>query len=222
MLTTCVLDNINSMLHRSVFAVVWAGLICLGSDALSLGQSAGDHLTPGTILVASEKLGDPNFAETVILITRRDADGGTMGVVLNHPTDVTLAKAFPQMHGNSDLVYDGGPVSPDAVQALLRSTAKPETAEHIAGDVYSVVRKALLEKSISEHLPNSKFRVFLGYAGWGPGQLENEVRLGAWTTLRGVKYVFDSDPGSLWERLNRDSHSQVAQDRAAPKATAAR
>jgi putative transcriptional regulator len=180
-------------------------LICV-----SFGQNAEERLAPGTILVASEKLSDPNFAETVVLITHHDPDGGTMGVVLNRPTETTLAKAFPRLHANADLVYDGGPVGPDAVQALLRSATKPDTAEHIVGDLYSVIRKVLLEKSISDHVPGSKFRVYLGYVGWGPGQLENEVRLGAWTTVHGIKYVFDSNPDSLWDRLNRESHSQVA------------
>ena len=205
------------MLGRCAFPVVCVLLLCVASRSSSFGQNAEEHLAAGTILVASEKLGDPNFAETVVLITRRDADGGTMGVVLNRPTDTTLAKAFPQLHANMDLVYDGGPVGPDAVQALLRSTTKLDTAEHIVGDLYSVIRKVLLEKSISEHVPGSKFRVYLGYAGWGPGQLENEVRLGAWTTVHGIKYVFDSNPESLWDRLNRESHSQVARERSLPQ-----
>jgi putative transcriptional regulator len=178
----------------------------------AFAQSGAEQLAPGTLLVASDKLGDPNFAETVVFVIRRDRDEGTMGVVLNRPLDITLAKAFPQVHANSDPVYEGGPVSPDAVQALLRTNEKAENAERIAADIYSVTRKASLEKSIADHMPGTKFRVYLGYAGWGPGQLENEMRQGAWTTTHGAKYVFDSDPASLWQRLNRDSQSQVARD----------
>ncbi len=186
--------------------------IVLSALSLSaLGQTGTERLAVGTMLLASEKLGDPNFAETVVLIVHRDSDGGTLGVVLNRPLDTTLAKAFPQLHGASDPIYEGGPVSPDAVQALLRTSEKPDAAEHVAADIYAVATKALLEKSISDRLPSSKFRVYFGYAGWGPGQLENEVRLGAWTTVRSAKYVFDGDPKSLWDRLNRDAHSQLAQ-----------
>ncbi len=180
---------------------------------VALFQDSADRLNPGTILVATEKLNDPNFAETVVLIVHHDDDGGIMGVVLNRPMDVTLAKAFPQMHGSSDPVYDGGPVSPDALQALLRTSEKPDKAERLFADIYSVIHKTLLEKSINDRLPSSRFRVFLGYAGWGPGQLENEVRLGAWLPLHGTpKYVFDADPLTLWDRLNRESHTQVAQN----------
>ncbi len=184
-------------------------VLCLAAF-LEFAGNGSDTLAPGTLLVASDKLGDPNFAETVVLITRRDATEGTMGVVLNRPMHVTLAKAFPSLKANSDPVYEGGPVSPDAVQALLRTSTKPADAERIAADIYSVARKALLEKSITDRLPSEKFRVYLGYAGWGPSQLENEIREGAWTTTRGARYVFDSEPASLWPRLKRDAESQIA------------
>jgi putative transcriptional regulator len=177
---------------------------------LQFAESGSEALAPGTLLVASDKLGDPNFAETVVFIMRRDSIEGTLGVVLNRPMELTLAKAFPSLRANSDPVYEGGPVSPDAVQALLRSSTKPADAERITADVYSVAHKELLEKSITDHVPHEKFRVYLGYAGWGPGQLENEIRQGAWTPMRGVRYVFDSEPASLWPRLKRDSESQVA------------
>ena len=205
--------TIISMPRRFAFAALFSGLICLGSLFLAGGQSTGERITPGMILVAGEKLGDPHFAESVVLITRCEADGGTMGVILNRPMDLTVAKAFPQMHGSADPVYDGGPVSPDTVQALLRTPEKLENAEHVLADIYSVTRKAQLEKSINERLAKSEFRVYLGYAGWGPGQLENELRIGAWSTVRGAKYVFDNEPGSLWQRLDRDSHSQLALNR---------
>ncbi len=178
--------------------------------SFAFGQTESEHLAAGTILVASEKLSDPNFAQTVILITRRESDGGIMGLVLNRPLNITLAKAFPQLHAGTDPVYEGGPVSPDAVLALLKSADKPETAELITADIYSVIRKNLLEKSIADHLGSSKFRVYLGYAGWGPGQLENELRLGAWTIIHSPKYVFDAKPESLWDRLNRDLHTNLA------------
>ncbi len=198
------------MASRFSFLTLTA-LICLAHAAAQTTPIS--PLTPGTILVASEKLTDPHFAYTVVLITRHEPSGEIMGVILNRPMDLSVAKAFPQMHGSNDPVFDGGPVSEEAVQALLRAPDKPDTAEHIVADIYSVVRKALLEKSIGDKMPLSKFRVYLGYAGWGPGQLENEVRLGAWTTTRGAKYVFDAKPSTLWDRLNAENHSQLALNR---------
>jgi putative transcriptional regulator len=200
------------MARRTSLLLPTICLLLIASLAAVAQLPSTDRLSAGAILVATEKLNDPHFAYTVVLITRHEANGEIMGVILNRPMDLTVAKAFPQMRGasNTDTVFDGGPVSSDAVQALLRSPDKPATADHILADIYSVARKALLEKSINDHLPNSKFRVYLGYAGWGRGQLENEVRLGAWTTVHGAKYVFDPQPASLWDRLNRDSHSQLA------------
>jgi putative transcriptional regulator len=197
------------MLSRMLLAAGLSAIIGVAA-LLQFAQSGSEALAPGTLLIASDKLGDPNFAETVVFIIRRDSIEGTLGVVLNRPMELTLAKAFPSLRANSDPVYEGGPVSPDAVQALLRSSTKPGDAERITSDVYAVAHKALLEKSITEHVPHAKFRVYLGYAGWGPGQLENEIRQGAWTTMHGVRYVFDQEPASLWPRLKRDSESQVA------------
>jgi putative transcriptional regulator len=199
------------IVNRLLLCAFLSSLICLATLLLAGAGNNIQRLTPGTLLVASDKLGDPNFAETVILITRRDENEGTLGLVLNRQADITLAKAFPKLHANADPVYEGGPVSPDAVQGLLRSGSKPDDAEQVVGSIYSVVHKALLEKSISSHLAAAKFRVYLGYAGWGPGQLENEIRQGAWTTAYGTQYVFDSEPDSLWDRLNRDTQSQLAQ-----------
>jgi putative transcriptional regulator len=193
-------------------AAVLSTITCVAALLWEFARTGSEALAPGTLLVASDKLGDENFAETVVFITRRDANEGTMGVVLNRPMDMTLARAFPGLRAGVDPVYEGGPVSPDAVQALLRASTKPADAERVAGDVYSVAHKALLEKLIVDRLASEKFRVYLGYAGWGPGQLENEIRQGAWTTTHGVKHVFDSDPASLWQRLKRDAESQVAEE----------
>jgi putative transcriptional regulator len=196
---------------RRLSLVLLAALICL---VQALAQTTPiDPLTPGTIVVASEKLTDPHFAYTVVLITRHEPNGEIMGVILNRPMDLSIAKAFPQMHGSNDPVFDGGPVSEEAVQALLRTSDKPDTAQHILADVYSVARKALLEKSINDKIPVSKFRVYLGYAGWGPSQLENELRLGAWTVVHGSKYIFDAKPSTLWDRLNAETHSLLALNR---------
>ena len=192
---------------KAMFRVLGlASLIC----SVPLVWSGQEPLVPGTLLVASDRLGDPNFAETVVFITQRDADEGTMGLILNRPADTTLKRAFPSLRASSDPIYEGGPVAPDAVHALLKSSEKVEGAERIAGDVYQVSHKAALERMIGERVASNKFRVYLGYAGWGRGQLENEVRQGAWITLRAAKYVFDNEPASLWDRLIRDSQNQIA------------
>lgn len=187
-----------------------------GPDQGSRFQVAQDgpqqKLSVGSILVANEKLGDPNFAESVVLVLQRDEQEGTLGIVINRRSDVPLSKLFPDIkHASSDPIYLGGPVGIRTAQALLRLPSKTDDATPVSGDVYVTASKKLIEKSVASGAQASKFRLFLGYAGWAPGQLEAEIRLGAWSILRGQsKIIFDGEPDSLWQRLNRETHWQMA------------
>jgi len=203
---------------RVVLVGVVAAATCLGALRPGFGKLRGaqygveEHLGVGSLLVASEKLGDPNFAESVVLVIEHDEEKGTLGVVINRRSEISLARAFPDIEGASaDPVYVGGPVSLTAVQALLRQPSEPAEARRVSGEVYATGSKDVIEKYIRSHASPSKFRLYAGYAGWAPGQLEAEVRIGAWTVLANrSKLVFDTDPDSLWSRLTRESHMQVA------------
>jgi putative transcriptional regulator len=170
------------------------------------------QLSVGDILIANEKLGDPNFAESVVLIVQYDDDEGTVGIIINRQTDIPVSKIFPKTkHASHDLAYMGGPVAITAVQALMRLPDQTGQATRVMADVFITGAKELLEKSVASHLDASKFRVYLGYAGWAPGQLEAEIQLGAWSVVgRDPKIVFDGDPDSLWSRLIHESHMQTA------------
>ncbi len=173
---------------------------------------AGQELSEGSILVANEKLSDPNFSRTVVLIVKFDEGNGAEGMVLNRQTEITISKLFPKSKRTAnDPVYQGGPVEVTGAQALIRLTASADNAAHVMGDVYLTGNKDLIDKSINSETEASKFRLYLGYAGWGPGQLEAEIRLGAWTVMTGnSKIVFDPHPDSLWLRLNHDSRMRIA------------
>jgi putative transcriptional regulator len=166
----------------------------------------------GRVLVASEKLGDPNFRESVVLIIRFDPEKGTLGLMINRRSKVPLTRIFPEVNGaKADPVYLGGPVELSTVQALIRSPSKSGDAVHILGDVYATASKDLIEKSITSGTGPSTFHVYLGYAGWAPDQLEAEMELGAWSVLKTTPdEVFDEDPDSLWSRLSRKAESQIA------------
>jgi putative transcriptional regulator len=172
------------------------------------GQDAG----LGKILIAKAGLPDPNFADTVVLIVQYDEDKGAVGLILNRRTDVPLSKVFPDVKGaKDDPVFEGGPVETETGQALLRSRVKVEGATHILGDVYASGSKDLIEKSVAAGTTASAFRLYIGYGGWGPGQLEREIAAGGWTVLRGTAaIVFDDEPGSLWQRLQHDSETRIA------------
>jgi putative transcriptional regulator len=183
------------------------------ADFLPVQFKNAQGLRAGQVLVASRKLGDPNFAKTVILLVRYDAQG-VLGLVLNHRTDVPLSRvldSFKAAKDRSDPVYLGGPLETPAVFALLQSPAKPEGAEHIFGGVYLINSRPLFEQTISAQPKPDAFHVYLGYAGWTRGQLRQEVELGAWFVFPAeAGIVFNADPGALWPEMIRKTEMQVA------------
>ncbi len=176
------------------------------------GQNA--VLAPGKLLVASRELGDPNFAESVILVVNYDDEDGALGLIVNRRTEMPLARVLRELKsakGRTDPIYLGGPVEAGGVLAILRTSSPPEDARRLFGDVYLITSKDLLEKTLSAGVDSSRFHVFLGYAGWGPGQLEHEIELRSWHILPAdVGSVFDSDPETVWPRLIKRTDLRIA------------
>lgn len=173
-----------------------------------------DDLAVGKLLVASRDLGDPNFAKTVILLVRYGEDQGSVGMVVNKRTDVPIQKLFQDLKeakGRTDPVYIGGPVELNTVMALLKTSNKPEGAAKVFGDVYLIASRDLLTQTLASSAEATVFHVYVGYAGWGPGQLEHEVELGAWHIMRAdAATVFHADPDSVWPRMIQRTETQIA------------
>jgi putative transcriptional regulator len=167
---------------------------------------ADEDLTEGAILVADRKLKDPHFAQTVVLIVRY-AEQGTVGLVLNRPSDVPVSELLAGVRAaraRQDAAFTGGPVEPMSVLALLRSHDGPKGALRVAGDIWAILDQDLLKDTLSAHTGSDDLRFYVGYAGWGPGQLESEMDAGAWRLIRGsAETVFDAKPDSLWDRVVR-------------------
>jgi len=172
-----------------------------------------DDLGAGKLLVASRTLGDPNFAETVVLLVRSDADG-VIGLILNRRTSIPLSRVLQQFEAakdRSDPVYLGGPVETQAVLALLRSTNKLDGAEQVLKGVSLISTKTSFEKVIVNRPDSGIFHVYLGYAGWSNDQLRSEVKRGSWFIFQGeARTVFDSDPHSLWREMIQRTELQSA------------
>src|SRR6516164_7931303 len=170
-------------------------------------------LGPGKLLVASRELGDPNFAETVILLVHYDAES-VVGLMLNRRTHLPISRVLAEIKPAKDLsdpVYLGGPVETPTVFALLRSTDKLEGAEHVFGGVYWISTKAALEKTISSRPDPATFHVYLGYAGWTPDQLKTEIRLGGWFIFQADnETVFNANPRSLWNEMIKKTELKMA------------
>jgi len=177
-------------------------------------------LMPGALLVASRGLGDPNFFHTVILLVHHDADGA-MGLVLNRRTDVPIGRIFESLEAARDHtapVFMGGPVALTGAQALVRSSSAIADGRRLVGDVYVLGSREALTRRLAGAIDADRFRLYLGYAGWGPGQLEDEVDDDAWHIFEAsAGIVFDADPGTLWLRQIRRTDVQMVSAPAPPR-----
>jgi len=180
-----------------------AAVLC--ATGIASGQSTHvKDLRVGKLLVAARDLPDPDFAQSVILLVHYDHEGA-VGLMLNRRTRATISRVIQDLDTGkrgSDPIYVGGPVEMSVVMGLLKSQQKPEEADSVLSDVYLVSTKALLQKSLAGSSGPSDLRLYLGYCGWGGGQLENEMQAGGWWIFDAdVGVVFDPDPGSIWSRF---------------------
>ena len=170
-------------------------------------------LGAGKLLVASRSLRDPNFAQTVVLLVKYD-ERGALGLILNRRTNVPLSQVLDLQaaKNRSAPIYLGGPVDPSAVFGLYQSPVKINNAENIFSGLYLISDKDLFEKVLSSRPAPNVFHVYLGYAGWAPGQLQAEVESGAWYVFPAeTAAVFNSDPNSLWSKMIEETQWRQAQ-----------
>ncbi|MFD1831836.1 MULTISPECIES: YqgE/AlgH family protein [Streptomyces] len=166
----------------------------------------------GRLLVATPALTDPNFDRTVVLLLDHDEEG-SLGIVLNRPTPVDVGdvlEPWAALAGEPGVVFQGGPVSLDAALgvAVIPGGEGPLGWRRVHGAIGLVDLEAPPELLAAEL---GSLRIFAGYSGWGPGQLENELEEGAW-------YVVESEPGDvsapdphrLWRAVLRRQRSELA------------
>ncbi|MGW2256996.1 YqgE/AlgH family protein [Streptomyces sp. NPDC001780] len=166
----------------------------------------------GRLLVATPALADPNFARAVVLLLDHDGEG-SLGVVLNRPTPVDVGEILApwgELAGEPGVVFQGGPVSLDSALglAVIPGGDGPLGWRRVYGAI-GLVDLDTPPELIARAL--GSLRIFAGYAGWGPGQLESELREGAW-------YVVESEPGDvssprpegLWRAVLRRQRGKLA------------
>jgi putative transcriptional regulator len=154
----------------------------------------GDSLK-GSLLVATPALVDPNFRRTVVLVAEH-GEAGAMGVVLNRPSETAVAEAVPELvslAGDEEPVFVGGPVAVDSLLALAEVEEPDEELELVVGAVAFVQ---------DPEVPALRGRIFVGYAGWSPGQIEAEVDEESWVVVPAEPDdVFSDDPDGLWRSV---------------------
>jgi putative transcriptional regulator len=155
----------------------------------------------GKLLVATELVQGELFAKTVVLLLHYD-ETGAFGLVVNRPTDVKpgeLLEDDEAIAGYSGTLFWGGPVHMDSLRALLLTDDPPADAEKIIESVYLVSFEDAVEQAPADP---AALRLFIGYAGWAPGQLDYEMARGSWRVLPATgELVFAEAPEKLWERL---------------------
>lgn len=158
--------------------------------------------TAGRLLIASPLIGDPNFDRSVILMIEH-SDEGALGVVLNNPSDTAVAEMLPDwapLATGPSVFFFGGPVSPESVIGLGRmapgTAPADEGTQFVVGNV-TTIDLHLTPDSSAGHI--EQVRLFAGYSGWGPGQLDAELALDAWFVVDADDNdVFNTEPGELW------------------------
>ncbi|WP_190020518.1 YqgE/AlgH family protein [Streptomyces hiroshimensis] len=178
----------------------------------------------GRLLVATPALADPNFDRAVVLLLDHDEEG-SLGVILNRPTPVGVAdilESWAALAGEPGVVFQGGPVSLDSALgvAVVPGEGNDKAgAPAVAGDgplgwrrVHGAIGLVDLEAP-PELLAAAlgSLRIFAGYAGWGPGQLEDELVEGAWYVVESEPGdVSSPDPSQLWRAVLRRQRNELA------------
>ena len=170
---------------------------------------------PGRLLVAAPVLTEPTFSRTVVLLLDHDEEG-SLGLVLNRPSRVPIGAVLPQWDGRttaSDVLFTGGPVAEDSALALGLLPGpvdgpEPEGFRRVAGPFGLV---DLDHDPAEATAPLDALRIYAGYSGWNPGQLEEELSEGAWYVVDGgPDDVFSPAPDDLWRRVLRRQRSDLA------------
>lgn len=152
----------------------------------------------GQLLIAGPDLWDPNFRRTVLFIGHHDEEGA-VGVILNRAADVTVAEAVPPLGSlvpADEMLFIGGPVQPQAA-VVVADFEDPSVASILALETIGFLPP---ETGPDVEAAIRRARVFAGYAGWGPGQLEAEMAEDSWIVEPArPSDVFAPDPSRLWE-----------------------
>lgn len=196
------------MLSRRVmlrFGVLLASPMPFGAALAKPEDAQPGASLAGQLLVATPEMGDPRFRHTVILMVQHNKDGA-LGVVINRPLEeMPLTKLLDALgldnkgSQGSVRLFAGGPVQPEVGLIVHSAEYHQNGTIDIDGRVAMTTNPEVL-RDIGHHRGPKQSLVAFGYAGWGPGQLENELVLGGWfTEPEDPKLVFDVDRDKVWD-----------------------
>lgn len=173
-----------------------------------LNKRTNLDIQSGRLLIAEPFLADTNFSRALVFLAEH-GDEGTIGFILNRATKLTLGDLLPEIYTPLLPIFNGGPVQLDTLHMIHRmpqALGGNEIAPGIFwGGSFESLQTAILENAYQP----MDLRLFVGYAGWGPGQLEKEVQDGAWLVAAyNEKLIFETDANIAWresiKHLGRD------------------
>jgi putative transcriptional regulator len=163
-----------------------------------------------TLLLAMPQLVDPNFARSVVLLCKHNEEGA-LGFVVNRPVNTTASELLsldpPPAPGRTLTVWEGGPVSPERGWLLCRTAPAEGDGFEVCDGIYMSSSQALLKQILAgepRDCEADRSRLLLGYAGWGPGQLDGELTSSSWLNIPvDVDLLFDTPAANLWHTAFR-------------------
>ncbi len=163
---------------------------------------ADESIAPG-LLIAMPDLLDPNFARSVVLMCAHSPEGA-FGLIINRETEILVASVCSEADiswtdETERFALSGGPVERQRGWLVHSDAEMHLGSQHVAEGVALSASQEALEAYAQ--CPEGRFRLILGYAGWGPGQLDQEITEGAWLTAAlDEELVFETPPDEIWAR----------------------
>lgn len=153
----------------------------------------------GRLLISEPFLPDPNFERTVVFLCEHNEEG-SLGFVINKPSILKPGDVLDDLSGQEGFIYIGGPVQQDTLHFLHRNADVEDSIAVRDGIGWGGSFEELLERITTGQLQTADVRFFIGYSGWGPGQLETELEAESWIVSDSVtdELVFDLDPDKIW------------------------
>ncbi len=165
----------------------------------------GINAKKGRLLISEPYLSDPNFDRSVILLCEHNEEG-SFGFVLNRPSKIVFDEIINDVEDFKNRIYIGGPVQQDTLHFIHKANYIEGGAEIINGLYWGGNYEQLLDLIQSGGIAADDFKFFVGYSGWDSGQLEEEMKNGAWIVTDHIKpwMIFDHNQDALWRDVLKD------------------
>ena len=163
------------------------------------------ELQKGRLLLSEPYLADPNFERTVILLTEHNEEG-SVGFILNKPSEARLNEVMEDLKGLDAQIFIGGPVQQDTLHFIHKNGELEDAIELENGLYWGGNFEQLLSLIDTGKLGISEIKFFLGYSGWSPDQLEDELKLNSWIVSDRVseELIFETLPEQMWKKAMQE------------------